>query len=650
MTVQPPKRSGLRLFTRLLLKGQRVDWKHSLVVVLVITGMFSTPLVLGSIRNRVYVAVKDQIEKENNVREIVLQVVDEKAPAADDKLIAELENRFPGLQAVGNHKLIVTLEGPAGSDMLTLETLAPNDPRQAPLRLTPKLPRDFGSLDLVVSEATGKLLFGESWEDSWTGSEFLGDPVSLVINERPISSKLFVVTKRQLPGRGAYVGSTVGAELRRYTEGLGSPALGLPADPGLLEHALPPLTTVSCLVVFDDADPSCSPESRDVLSRRLVARQRSVESDPVSSFPPLSDHEVLRVRLTEWTDAAERLKESRGNCREALAPHLVDHCNAAFVIPEVALEVGLERPERPEESGTEITLAAAGNDVRRRLPGAEALEDQYGIAPDASQSEVDMAVPDIWDLHVGESLRLTVADEWIPARVQRLYSCPDAAICNAFADPMAVFRLQNLFDGAVEISTREPLVYVPVQADVEYDEILAYAPRVEDVERISEELRGLYPGFNVQYKVAALDKLRRQDSRLSTLFTLTISLSALFIVLALGALARINVERRRRQIAQMLLLGFRRGFVRRLIVGEYLLMTAAAAGTAVGLTALVCSVARRLLTSDRPEQGFEVIVQSMGVDVVAFFQVFAVVAFCTWSIALVSARKAARTDPINLLD
>lgn len=651
MTLESKRRSGLRIFTQLLLKGQRVDWRHSLVVVLVITGMFSTPLALGSIRNRVYVAVREQIEKENNAREITLHLARENAPPLDDQLIAEIEESFPGVQAVGNHKVVVSVEGPEGTDFLTLQTLVPGDPRQDPLQVTPEIPGDFGLDELVVSGALGRLLYGETWDSHWQSGAFAGPPLALSINDLPLSSEFQVVARRRLPGRGLYASPATGESLRRYTEGFGAPELGLPADPGLVVHALPKLAVSSCLLLLDPADPTCDDQARKRLLRRLGQLQHEVTIPSEPSLPPLPGRERLRVQLAEVVDEGGEAvrREVRGDCREALAPHLVETCGAALVLPELDLEVTMGLTS----GGTmTIPVVAAGPETWDLLPGAEQLADLHGIPLPAEGGTVGLALPVRAGRAVGEEVTLELGDARVPARVERLYTCSPGAACAAFAEPMAVFRLQNLAEGLIEVSSRDPLVFVPVHTETEYDEVLAYVPRVEDLERVSGELRSRYPGYNVQYNVAALDKLRRQDSRLSTLFTLTISLSALFIVLALGALARINVERRRRQMAQMLILGFGRGFVRRLIVAEYVLLTAAAAAAAVGLTALLCAVARRLLSASDggSEQGFEVIVQSMAVDPLAFLQVFAVVVVCTWTIAILSARKAARTDPLNLLD
>ena len=650
MSVESERATGA-VFTELLLKGQRVDWKYSLVVILVITGMFSTPLALGSIRNRVYVAVKEQIEKENNAREISLQVVRDDALRLDSRLIADLGERFPKLQAVGNHKLVVSVEGPEGADFLTLQTLAPADPRQDWLQIAPGVPADFGLTDLVLSDALGRLLYGTSWDELWVEGVFLGPPLRLRVNDLALALELEVVARRTLPGRGLYGSQALGAALRRYTLGFGAAELGLPTDQELVEHALPRPATARCVMLLEDEDPSCVAERRDQLARRLRELQYQVEPDPSPELVMVGGYQALSVALGEMVDEGPRTvrREILGNCRELLALHLVERCSSALVLPDLSVELMLERANGEAEAAT---VMAAGEDVRQLLPGARELADRHGVAPPSSDGFIGLTVAADVELELAEVVSLRLAGEWVPARIEGFYACPDDGSCPAFADPVTTFRLHNLQEGSIEVFARDPLTFVPADRGTEFDEVLVYVPDVEQVEAVSRELRDLFAGINVQYNVAALDKLRRQDSRLSALFNITITLSALFIVLALGALARINVERRSRQMAQMLILGFSRRFVRRLIVAEYLLLTTLSSLFAVGLTALLCAAARRFLSAGAAgaERGFEVIVQSMSVDARAFLQVFVVVALCTWLIALISAEKAARTDPLNLLE
>jgi hypothetical protein len=108
--------------------------------------------------------------------------------------------------------------------------------------------------------------------------------------------------------------------------------------------------------------------------------------------------------------------------------------------------------------------------------------------------------------------------------------------------------------------------------------------RWKQVEALDEQLeKKVCPVYNVQYNIYAIDKLKRQDQRLSTLFQLTLWLSVIFIILAISALAKINIDKRRRQMAQLFILGYSK-----LLVGffagfaEYVLLTVLGSVIAVG--------------------------------------------------------------------
>lgn len=643
-------RSGLRLFAELLFKGQRVDWRYSLVVILVITGMFSTPLVLGSIRNRAYTAVRQQIEKENNAREVSLSQARDDAPALDGARLAEIRNRF-GVEAVGNHKLIVSVEGPESSDLLTLHTLEPGDPRTAPLGIVPRVPAGFGLGDLVVSDTLGRLLYGEGWEKLWTASgNFTGPPLRLRINDLPLKPEFRVVARRTFPGRGLYGSNALGAALRRFSRGLGAPALDLPADEALVQASLPRMATPRCLLLTDRADSSCDKAGQERLLQRLGELHYRV-SGKVRALPMVNGYRTFTVGLAEVVDEGgkTRIQVSSGDCGEVLAPQLATSCSGSLVLPDLKMDVDLV-PLRGEAS--KVAAVAATAEVRALLPGAKTLAERYGVAPPAEGGAFDLAVPESTGLAVGDAVHLRIRMSAVPARVQSLYQCVGPA-CPVLTDPVSVLRLINLAEGSVSLQTAEPVVFVPAITGEEYDEIFVYPASVEEVEPVSTKLKARYPGYNVQFNVTAIDKLRRQDARLATLFSLTMALSAVFLLLALGALARINIERRSRQMAQMLILGFSRRFVRWLVVAEYLLLTLAASGAAAALTTLLCIAARALLgstASDADSRDFAVIIESMSVDPEAFGLVFLVVAVCTWIVAVVSAARAAKADPLSLLD
>ncbi len=664
------RRTSVASYFELLLKGQRVDWKYSLVVILVITGMFATPLTLGSIRNRVYVAVKAQIEKENNAREIAIHLSREEAPALDDEVVGEIRQRFVGTRVVGNHKLVVSVQGPEGSAFLTVQTLVPEDPRHDSLQIEPPVPADFGLTQVVVSDGLGRNLYGDEWDSLWgEDGSFSGSYLELEINDLSVLGQFQVVARRRLPGQGLYISPAAGQELRRYTQGFGSAELGLPIDQGLVQFALPKLVSESCTLILDAGDPTCGDEDREKLVKRLQAVQLQVGENASPALPVGEGFELLGVRLTERveTGGQSRLQDVAGDCQEALSPHLVSRCTSALILADVAVEVTLTRGrqeaqkpdpaaaagDEPEATGARaVTVVGISRPAVGLLPEAAALRDQHGTAPPSRTGAPGLSVPFSSGFNLGETVVLESGGGSVPGLIESFYGCAGDD-CPIYASALATYRLQNLRDGLVEVRSQEPLVFVPAQKGNEYDELLVYTAEVEDVEPLAADLREAYPGYNVGYNAAAIDKLKRQDSRLSTLFTITMTLSSIFIVLALGSLAQINVERRSRQMAQMLILGFSRRFVRWLVVGEYLLLTVISALTALALTSFLCFVARRLLLSqaaDGAARGFQVIVNSMNVDADAFFLVFGIVAICAWAIAILSAATAARSDPLKLLD
>jgi hypothetical protein len=653
-------RSGVRLLSRLLLQGQRVDWRYSLVVILVITGLFSTPLVLGSIRNRVYAALKTQIEKENNAREISLQLREETAAPLTRERVAQLLQDHPDAEAVGNYKLVVSVEGPERSDLPTLHTLEPGDPRTAPLAIEPGVPETFGLTDLIVSDALGQLLFlppsrkesaeerkretEEAWNGLWADGKFQGPPLRLRINDIPLAPEFRLVARRRLPGRGLYGSTALGIALKRYARGLGAPELGLPADEGLLQAALPKLATTRCLLFL--TEDSCPPSELAKLARRL--EELHFPTATSTAWPPRLGS-TLGVSLTEVVNegGVPVTRPLRANCSELLAPALSTACPEVPVFSDLTVDVGLEVAAGERHS---VPLRASLPELRSRLAASTSPR------PPAGGGVLDLTVPRTLGLAAGTDVTVrVVSGAAVPARVQSLYDCA-AADCPTFADELVAFRLANLAEGAVTVASLEPVTYVPAPRDEEFDEILLYPRSVEEVERVAGALRdhALYEGYNVAYNAAAIDKLMRQDSRLKTLFGLTMALSALFLGLALGSLAQINLERRRRQMAQLLILGFARRFVRRLVLAEALALTVFASVAAAGLTSLLCGAARVFLAGrggDGSNRGdFDVVLKAMVIDPAAFALVFGVVVLCTTVIAFFAARRAAQADPLTLLD
>jgi len=230
-------------FYKLLVQDLRVRWAYSLVVIFVIAALFSTPLILGSIKNRVYVAVKEQVEKENNAREITIQQA-ENVPL-DGNFLSDLSSKYPN-QLVGNMKSVVMVEGPEDVQIQTLQTLVPDDPRTQALQITPTIPADFGLFDLVVSDHLGESLYGaEKWHQLWNqeASRLTGKSLTLAINDIPLRGQFRVVARQTMPGRKIYASEQLGMCLKKYAIGLGCQEVGLPMVPEQVQYSLPKFQT-----------------------------------------------------------------------------------------------------------------------------------------------------------------------------------------------------------------------------------------------------------------------------------------------------------------------------------------------------------------------------------------------------------------------
>jgi hypothetical protein len=257
----------LNSFGRLLSRGLLVRWAYSFVVILVIAALFSTPLILGSIKNRVYVAVKEQVEKENNAREITIQQA-ENVPL-DHNFLNQLRKTYQ-YQIVGNMKSIVMVEGPKGVQIQSLQTLVPNDPRTAALQITPNIPSKFGLFDVVVSDQLGELLYGkENWHQLWENAEFNGQPLRLSINDNLLLSEFHIIARQSLPGRKIYASEPLGECLKKYSIGLGCESVGLPMVPEQVQYSLPRFETTYCLL--DLPTKQCDSQQQSQILKRLKA-------------------------------------------------------------------------------------------------------------------------------------------------------------------------------------------------------------------------------------------------------------------------------------------------------------------------------------------------------------------------------------------
>jgi hypothetical protein len=644
----------LNWLLQLLVQGVRVDLAYSIVVILVITSLFSTPLILGSIKNRVYVAVKAQIEKENNAREITIQQAEAGVQHnLDNEFLTELRSKYPNFHIVGNLKSVVMIEGPVGSQVKTLQTLVPDDPRTEALQIKPKIASDFGLFEVVISNQLGESLYGkEKWPQLWDSESalFTGEPLKLAINDIPLKGQFQVVARQTTPGRNIYASEQLGMALKRYSKGLGAEELELPIVPDQVQYSLPTFETMHCILEFPKNE--CDSEQQEKIINRLKAEDFLVEKNQ----PMVADINRFQVTLTQFDDIKGRVQPTKGDCEQRLYHH-IQACPSAVVTPKISLEINLAH-----EHYSTIQLSGITSGSYDLLPGIEEMADRQGgkkldfWTDGMSKDGIEMVAPYDANLPLYSVVDLQMADISIPAVVTAYYRCPVGMVCPFYTTPIVVFRLQNMIDGAALFKQgkkgERPIFYpTPQQQRIDYDEILFYANQVEEVEELQEELAKALPGYRVEYNIYAIDKLKRQDQRLSTLFNLTVFLSILFIVLAVGALAKMNVDKRRRQMAQLFILGYSKPFVSVLLVCEYMLLTMLASIAAIGIGSWVFAVTRYFLQSSaQGTTDFATIINAMTLDLGAFAMVFIIVVSLTTLVAGYAAYYASKSDPVELLD
>jgi len=642
-------------FYKLLVQDLRVRWAYSLVVIFVIAALFSTPLILGSIKNRVYVAVKEQVEKENNAREITIQQA-ENVPL-DGNFLSDLSSKYPN-QLVGNMKSVVMVEGPEDVQIQTLQTLVPDDPRTQALQITPTIPADFGLFDLVVSDHLGESLYGaEKWHQLWNqeASRLTGKSLTLAINDIPLRGQFRVVARQTMPGRKIYASEQLGMCLKKYAIGLGCQEVGLPMVPEQVQYSLPKFQTRHCLLEFPNEQ--CDSAAQAKITKRLRAENFQVEK----TQNMVADISRFQVTLTQINELNGQVEPTKGDCEQRLYHHL-QACPYAIITSKISLKkVDLE------QSGNINTIQLSGisPDSYDFLPGIDEMTNKWGgrkldfWTDGISEDGIEMVAPYSVNTQLGAAeLRVTgdSGESRLPAFITAYYQCPTGMNCPFYTKPNLVFRLQNMMEGTAIFKHNEdvPAIFYPTeqQQRIDYDEIFFYANQVEEVEGLHEELKKALPGYNVQYNIYAIDNLKRQDQRLTTLFKLTLWLSVVFILLAVGALAKINIDKRRRQMAQLFLLGYSKLFVSLLLVCEYVLLTVLASILAIGVgwTVLEATVYYLQISTGQDTTEFATIVNAMSLDISAFSMVFLTVVLVTTVVAAVAAILASKIDPVELLD
>lgn len=256
-------------------------------------------------------------------------------------------------------------------------------------------------------------------------------------------------------------------------------------------------------------------------------------------------------------------------------------------------------------------------------------------------------------LALGQDFDILLPDATIAAKVAGLYGCERD--CALLTDTGSAFRVANVAERVVEAVGRAPTFLRPARRDIDYDEILVYTKGIETVRATTAALeKQLGNDYVVSPNILAIQALERDNARLSAVFWVTLVFAVVFLLLAQAALSKINIDRRNRQMAQLLILGFSRGFVRLLVIGEFMVITAASALFALAVSSALCwglrSVLLEVMADQKGDASFLRVVNAMQIDPAMFWWISGLVLACSLVVAAVVARIASAADPVELLD
>jgi hypothetical protein len=648
-------------FWMLLAGGQRVDWQYSLIMILIIGGLICTPLILGSIRDRAYQVHKREVEITNNAREILITSSGERSKAQfDDDFVARLAAAEPQAAVLGNFRVAITPQGPKGASLVgSAQALVRGDPRIDVFDVESASPDGLDIRDLVLSEGLGRRLYGaEAWNTAWPDGRFTGPPLRLNYADSWLAGD-FQVVGRQKRGEGMFFSPLLGVELRSISDGLGSSELAIPPKTELVAVSLPKLRTGMCVLRMPKTD-ICPEEVRQGLDLDLRSRQHGIaEGSLIDGFLPAEEGASLTVNMVEMRELPGEtvFQPAAANCADVIGPILANRCQQATFMQLVTASVKLRQAGTDEEAANVELLGLSPEMFALMMP-------RLGIEPGGAprimpksletSGAIQLIAPASAGLNPDTPYQIETAGVTFPARVPALYPCK--AGCRIFTDLESAFRLNNLAEGLIEVASTDPLILRPKRSKIQYDEVLVYPSTVEEVLDLSKRLEArLGKDYTVQPKYNIINNLKRDNARLSAVFLVTLVFAIVFLLLSLSALSKINVDRRNRQMAQLLILGVSRWFVRLLVLFEYLFITALAALFALGVSAFLCYGLRTLILGgylgEMPnDASFQRVVNAMEIDPVMFGELSAVVIVCSFVVAAVVAMYASKANPIELLD
>lgn len=309
----------------------------------------------------------------------------------------------------------------------------------------------------------------------------------------------------------------------------------------------------------------------------------------------------LRAELLEDPRAREIVSVVNRTLEPALFERLAADPRIAFVVPRtraLSATILLENPERAG-SGLRVELlpTAAGDPL---LPGSGAMDPDQLVLSATALERLGVAVGGSVLASVARSRDAQREVLSLPMHVAAVAPASAALRDAAFATVPVLLLTEDFLDG-----TAAPDARPPGEEEVRrraFAGFRLHAARLEDVPALDREFR--LAGIEVASRAEAVAGLLRLDRNLALLFLTIAGAGGVGYLVSLGVGLWAQVERKRRDLALLALLGLRRRALLALPLIQAAAVALAGAALAVAIAAGVATVLNRAfagsVTGERP--------------------------------------------------
>ncbi|MBR0684217.1 lipoprotein ABC transporter permease [Roseomonas eburnea] len=309
----------------------------------------------------------------------------------------------------------------------------------------------------------------------------------------------------------------------------------------------------------------------------------------------------LRAELLEDPRAREIVSVVNRTLEPALFERLAADPRIAFVVPRtraLSATIVLENPER-QGNGIRVELLPTAQDDPV-LPGLSVLDQDELVLSATALQRLGLSVGDRVMASVARSRGREREVLTLPMRVGGVAPLAAAARDAAFATVPVLLLAEDFLDGTAPADAR-PASEAEARRRP-FAGFRLHAARLEDVPALDREFR--LAGIEVASRAEAVAGLLRLDRNLALLFVAIAGAGGAGYLVSLGVGLWAQVERKRRDLALLSLLGLKRRALLAMPLIQAAAVALAGAALAFGIAAAVATVLNRAfagtVTGDRP--------------------------------------------------